>query len=364
MIKIIIIIVILILFISLILILLIKSKKLIKESGGQYVSLVNESNEILPSVSQVDFLEKPFNYYFKNAIKRLQERTILETKDEIFNVKSSHYPSFVSDANIDLLYLYYQNLIESGIGVCELNSLTYKHGNSLVSKFKPNKISVKKVMAIPKINDENIQVYIEFAYSNLNNIPLSYKKIHRTTFETLKEIIMTKADRKIFIYRFHVDNDEICKMEVKHRDKSIIIKGFKEIEDRFKTLVIPLTKKDSGCKFDEYLHFKDINGKTYDVQIEHSEALDNHKSDILTFILRITDSEDLINRYLTKLGYEMIDGKFRCKLKCEKFSGMYTGKEVQNKWLKETYYYNLNPEWFDKYILINNSKNINENQII
>lgn len=363
MIKIIIIIVILILFISLILILLIKSKKLIKESGGQYVSLVNESNEILPSVSQVDFLEKPFNYYFKNAIKRLQERTILETKDEIFNVKSSHRPSYISDANIDLLYLYYQNLIDSGVGVCELNSLTYDHENNMVSELESNNYSIKKQHKFPKINNENIQVYIEFTYLDINNIPLAYKRIHRETFETLKKIMTTKGDHKFFIYRFYIDEDEIYKEKLKHRDSNIIIKA-NNPENKFQTLVIPSTKKDSGCSFDEYLNFKGTNGKTYDVQIEHSEALDNHKSDILTFILRITDSEDLINRYLTKLGYEMIDGKFRCKLKCEKFSGIYIGTEKQNKWLKETYYYNLNPKWFDKYILTNKSKNINENQII
>lgn len=334
-----------------------------KEIGGEYLLLVNKSNEMLPSVSQVDFLEKPFNYYFKNAIKRLQERTILETKDEIFNVKSAHYPSFVSDANIDLLYLYYQNLIESGIGVCELNSLTYDHKNNLVSKFKSNKFSVKKDIQIQKINNENIQVYIEFVYSDLNNIPLTYKRIHRVTFETLEEIMRTNGNHKKFIYRFHVDEDEVYEEKVKHRDKNIIIKASNP-ENKFKTLVIPSTQKDNGCNFDEYLHFKATNGKTYDVQIEHSEALDNHKSDVLTFILRTTESEDLINKYLMELGYEMIDGKFRCKLKGEKISGIYTGTEKQNKWFKETYYYNLKPEWFDKYVLINNSKNINGNQII
>lgn len=363
MIKIIIIIVILILFISLILILLIKSKKLIKESGGQYVSLVNESNEILPSVSQVDFLEKPFNYYFKNAIKRLQERTILETKDEIFNVKSSHRPSYISDANIDLLYLYYQNLIDSGVGVCELNSLTYDHENNMVSELESNNYSIKKQHKFPKINNENIQVYIEFTYLDINNIPLAYKRIHRETFETLKKIMTTKGDHKFFIYRFYIDEDEIYKEKLKHRDSNIIIKA-NNPENKFQTLVIPSTKKDSGCSFDEYLNFKGTNGKTYDVQIEHSEALDNHKSDILTFILRTTESEKLINKYLIKLGYEMVDGKFRCKLKGEEFSGIYIGTEKQNKWLKETYYYNLNPKWFDKYILTNKSKNINENQII
>lgn len=367
MIKIIIIIVILILLISLILISLIKSKKLIKESGGQYLLLVNDSNEILPSVSQVDFLEKPFNYYFKNAIKRLQERTILETKDEIFNVKSSHRPSYISDANIDLLYLYYQNLIDSGVGVCELNSLTYDHKNNMVSELESNNYSIKKQHTFQEINKENIQVYIEFVYSNINNIPLAYKRIHRVTFETLKKIMTTKGDHKFFIYRFYIDNDEIYKEKVKHRDTNIIIKAINP-ENKFQTLVIPSTKKGSGYSFDEYLNFKGRNGKTYDVQIEHSEALDNHKSDILTFILRTTESEKLINKYLAKLGYEMVDGKFRCKLKGEKFVKMYTGTEEQNKWFKETYYYNLNPEWFDKYVLINNSinnsKNINEEEII
>lgn len=334
-----------------------------KETGGEYLSFVNESNKIVPSVSQIDFLAKPFNYYFKNAIKRLQERTILETKNATFNVDSSHRPSYISDANIDLLYLYYQNLIVSGVGVCELNSLSYKHGNNLVSEFNLNKYSIKTKSDIPKINNENIQVYIEFTYLDIINIPLAYKKIHKATFETLKEIMNLDDKHKFFIYRFYIDNDELDKEKLKHRDSNIIIKA-NNPENKFQTLVIPSTKKDSGCSFDEYLHFKDINGKTYDVQIEHSEALDNHKSDILTFILRITDSEDLINRYLTKLGYEMIDGKFRCKLKGEEFSGIYIGTEKQNKWLKETYYYNLNPKWFDKYILINKSKNINENQII
>lgn len=363
MIKIIIIIVILILFISLILILLIKSKKLIKESGGQYVSLVNGSNKILPSVSQIDFLEKPFNYYFKNAIKRLRERTILETKDEIFNVKSSHRPSYISDANIDLLYLYYQNLIDSGVGVCELNSLTYDHKNNMVSELESNNYSIKKQHTFQEINKENIQVYIEFVYSNINNIPKVYKKIHMKTFEILEDIMKTNDNYKIFIYRIHVDKDEVNREEEKFKDENIIIKVIHP-ENKFQTLIIPFTKKDSGCSFDEYLHFKATNGKTYDVQIEHSEALDNHKSDALTFILQTTDSEELINKYLMELGYEMVDGKFRCKLKGEKFVKMYTGTEEQNKWLKETYYYNLNPEWFDKYVLINKSKNINENQII
>lgn len=334
-----------------------------KETGGEYLLLVNDSNETLPSVSQVDFLEKPFNYYFKNAIKRLQERTILETKDEIFNVKSAHRPSYISDANIDLLYLYYQNLIVSGVGVCELNSLKYDYGNNLVSEFNLNKYSIKTKSDIPKINNENIQVYIEFTYLDIINIPLAYKKIHKATFETLKEIMNLDDKHRFFIYRFYIDNDELDKEKIKYKDKNIIIKA-NNPENKFKTLVIPSTKKSSGCSFDEYLHFKATNGKTYDVQIEHSEALDNHKSDILTFILRTTESEKLINKYLAKLGYEMVDGKFRCKLKGEEFSGIYIGTEKQNKWFKETYYYNLKPEWFNKYVLINNSKNINENQII
>lgn len=364
MIKIIIIIVILILFISLLLISLIKTKKLIKESGGQYVSLANGSNKILPSVSQIDFLEKPFNYYFKNAIKRLQERTILKTKDTTFNVDSSHRPSYISDANIDLLYLYYQNLIESGVSVCELNSLKYDYGKNLVSEFDLlNKPLIKKNHAFQKINNENIQVYIEFVYSNINNIPKVYKKIHMITFEILEDIMKSNDNYKKFIYRIHVDKDEVNREEEKFKDENIIIKA-SYFENKFKTLIIPFTKKDNGCSFDEYLHFKATNGKTYDVQIEHSEALDNHKSDVLTFILRTTDSEELINKYLMELGYEIVDGKFRCKLKGEKFAKMYTGTEEQNKWFKETYYYNLKPEWFNKYVLINNSKNINENQII
>lgn len=55
--------------------------------------------------------------------------------------------------------------------------------------------------------------------------------------------------------------------------------------------------------YDEYLMFKDFDENVYDVQIEHSENYDEHKYNIVEFVVRnLVDKDmDMSNVILTKL---------------------------------------------------------------
>lgn len=346
MIKIVIILVIIFLLLSLILIIKNKSSKNIKESGGEYLLLKSyrkDRKDILPSVSQIDLYSKSlFDLHLEMALKRLRERTEININDTTYKISDSHYPSYISDANIDLLYLFYTNLIKNGIGVCEYNSKSGLCGNNLISSVHSNSFEIKNnsEIKLPNLDSNNIQVYIEFVYSDLNDISEAYESIHNQTFKVLNEIINDTNNHKFYIYRFSVEYDYVCKNYSLFENNEIIIKGLgNSYAGKFKNLIIPLTLEENGCKFDEYLHFELINGKKFDIQIEHSEGLDNHKSDVLGFILRNFNDDSKINLYLEKLGYKMNNGKFDYEL-----------KGLSNQKLEKSYIYSLNPVWFNKYL--------------
>lgn len=333
------------------------SKNKIKELGGQYFQISHDKIQIIPSVSQLYLYKKSlYQYHMENAIKELKTRSQIEINNLIFNISPLHKPSYISDANIDLLYLYYKNLIKNGYGVCEYNYNQLPDQqpdcqNNLISVYENNEFSIKNKIEfkLEKINNENIQVYIEFVYSDFEDISNAYRMIHLKTNDVFDEIIKNDDQYKRYIYRFWVTENYIKPINKIYIQKDTLINSF-EIEDKkFTEIVIPNTQAISGCNFDEFLHFESNNGKIYDVQIEHSERLNNHKSDILGFILRTIKSEILINGCLENLGYTTENHKFIYKLVSENKKR----NKDKNKIIRNSFYYSLNKSWFEKYIIIN-----------
>lgn len=333
-----------------------------KESGGQYFQISYGKLKLVPSVSQLYLYNKSlYQYHLDNAVNELKNRSQIEINNLIFNISTLHRASYISDANIDLLYLYYKNLIHSGYGVCEYNFLSSSDKlpdcqNNLISVYENNEFSIKNKLdfELGKINNENIQVYIEFAYSNFNDISNAYHMIHLKTNEVFEEIIENQDNYKRFIYRFQVDDNSIKLINKIYIQSDKLINSI-QTNDKFTNIIIPETQANSGSNFDEFLHFESINGKIFDIQIEHSEGLDKHKSDILEFILRTTENETLINEILTNLGYVFENEKFKCILKSGTIK-KYIGNLNQNKIIQNSFYYSLNKTWFEKYIMINDSK--------
>lgn len=326
-----------------------------KEIGGQYLLMKSANKEIIPSVSQIDlYIKFNFDKYWNLALKRLKDRTEIKIDNEKYDIPSAHHPSYISDANIDLLYLYNQKMIKKGLAMCEFNPKTHRCGNNLVTLIENNRLLIKHPLEVEKnlnaIKKSDVRIYIEFVYSKFDNINTAYKHVHEKTFEILASILLSKTNNiknRIYIYRVYVEHDKIINSNKPLINKrQIFIESFDKhsvFPDKFNSLVIPLTKKENGCNFDEYLYFETQNGITFDVQIEHSEGLDSHKTDLLIFLLENISNIQLITSYLKLMGYTMKNEKFNYELK---------GDESKTS-LENSYAYNLKPNWFKKYIEIN-----------
>lgn len=276
---------------------------MIKLNGGEwfrYISLDDKHDIILPSVSQVVLSET------KNTLtyNELMEKTLNLIRDNLYktyNKKSYYCPAMfpqraVSDANIDMYYLSYHNLIKHGFGVCEYNWYNNEfYGNDLITVINNKNLTiVNKSNGYKDINTEkyknfNVYIYIEFCYNDESKDVIRsglYKNIHNITGNILKTLIDINRNTK--------NNDEnhyYIRITKITEDKTINKSDFEKSIDSTNNVFCFNDSKnvnkyidDEYYRADEFLVFKTIHDTNFYVVIEHNENWTTHKSNIVKFI--------------------------------------------------------------------------------
>ncbi len=216
----------------------------------------------------------------------------------------------ISDACLDLFGIAVQGLINKGFACNEC----YDNGNiesgGLYSIYDETigginmneKLWFKHIYktVIPITEPINYNVFIEFVYDSIIIKDRAYVNMHMLTNAILNQIINTKKRTPLYIFRYYVDENGY----VRTKSKITIKNGITIVDNAskyFDKIIIPSTK--GQFKRDEGLFFT-RHGKGYNVQIEHSEGLGFHKSNIVDFVVRNLDNKDQIKQILKTLGYE------------------------------------------------------------
>lgn len=176
----------------------------------------------------------------------------------------------------------------------------------------------------------NKSVFIDFIYKKAG-VNMAYKPIHQRTTEILKWIIDNSSNFDIAIVRLCVTNDGVVdaftppvisiiesedqKIRIATRDRvheeNVLGEG---IRDNFKRVRVPKTSMTSPFSYDEGLLLADPNNLRYDIQIEHSEDVGRHKSNIIEFLMRSLLRRNFKNKVSIKnyihntLNYDLEDG--------------------------------------------------------
>lgn len=175
-------------------------------------------------------------------------------------------------------------------------------------------------------NKNNVDIFIDFAYPNSISINRYFHQIHDVTRYLINKII------KITNSTIHNKNQNhyifIIGVKIKqYQDWKNIYKEIKEID--FKLLNDSKYQLHDINKYSNKINDNDLNNKSinlpksetfsmdefirlstnnsiYNIQIEHSEGLDIHKSNIIEFIMRMLyqdESNDNFNEILEFFGF-------------------------------------------------------------
>lgn len=307
-------------FIVIILILFLLHKTIPKMNGGEFTIARSKTNNevILPSLSQISIISFPTKEQFiRNTKNEIRKRMDVNYHGEEFSILNK--PKHLSDANYDLLMLFYNHNIRNGFAVCELcNKYRYdrnsniSYGNNLVTNIVNGDVTVDRIVKYDSV-EVKTYVYIEFVYSDkgFKDFMITYERIHNETEKIINDYVI--GHNGIFAFRIFVNDEGIVPYkEINIKDNIIHIYS-SVIENTFIQLIIPSTDKNNGLQYDEYLEFE-----TYSIQIEHSEGLGKHKSNILVFLLYSTKMkycQERINKCLDALGYEKDNNIYRSSIK-------------------------------------------------
>lgn len=175
-------------------------------------------------------------------------------------------------------------------------------------------------------NKNNVDVFIDFAYPNSISIEQYFHQIHEVTNILINKIIKTIESTKPNQNQNH--NIFIIGVKIKqYQDWENIYKEIKEID--FKLLNNSKYQLHDINKYSNKINDNDLNNKSinlpksetfsmdefirlstnnsiYNIQIEHSEGLDIHKSNIVEFIMRMLyqdESNEDFNEILEFFGF-------------------------------------------------------------
>lgn len=216
----------------------------------------------------------------------------------------------ISDACLDLFGIAVQGLINKGFACneCDDNGNIEKGGLYSIYDEKIEGINMNGNLWFkhiyktftPTAEPIKYNVFIEFVYDSITIKDRAYVNIHMSTNAILNQIINTKKKTHLYIFRYYVDENGY----VRTQSKITIENGITIVDNAreyFDKIIIPSTK--GQFKRDEGLFFT-RNGERYNVQIEHSEGLGAHKSNIVDFVVRNLDNKDQIKQTLKTLGYK------------------------------------------------------------
>lgn len=212
-------------------------------------------------------------------------------------------PKFVSDSLLDGLLMIQHPEIKNIFGKNEFKTFRLRTNEFRDGFFKDEKHNQpfqlqnidSEVRLIKNFNYEkrskiDINVFIEFTYPNgLKKVRVLnlYREIHEKTKEILTQIIeLSKIYNKyklMFIIRIDIENLDYLRFmtEFYPEDKLVIIHNDWRMS-RYMTLNIP---NSATFGMDEFLIIETSNDNFY-IQIEHSEDLGRHKSNLIEFVLR------------------------------------------------------------------------------
>ena len=164
-----------------------------------------------------------------------------------------------------------------------------------------------------KVNDKCIlNVFVEFVYNNLKDISIAYSTIHLTTSKVLRSIfsLFTKDHTiKLAVVRILVKDDGSIDNDIELKCENQLI--YFNNASGFNYISVPSTK--SSFEYDEYLEVQRKISEFYKIQIEHSEKLSKHKSNLVEFVLRNSNDAEFIKQVLSKFGYLLHNGKYITK---------------------------------------------------
>lgn len=352
-----------------------KSRDKIEHFDKNEQEYINSQITLLPSVSQIPLISYPKTIdeiinLGKNEIEKRSEINLYgNTFDAIRSDQLLYTAKTVSDANVDLLGCFYHDPFINGFGVCEWNNryryarASFDYGNNIPTFVRNGFVNINKdeISPLPKIDK---YIYIEFIYDEKGfyNISKAYENIHKETINILCKIMddekerilkykslpndkynekIINANQQILIYRIPVVNDEVLQYECIYFKNGISIYGNTKYNSKFVKIVIPETKAENGLSFDEYIEFSYYN-INHSIQIEHSEDFQNHKSNIVDFILYVCKHVSLIAECLNILGYS--HNQYKVK---KSANNRLTDKEV----ILKSAFYQTNPRWYNNNIL-------------
>ena len=312
-------------------------------NGGEYLKMrpitsKNNEHDITPSISQItiennwslimDALTNKINanllfssivnkaaYDFgKRALEKIgrYQYTFISASS---NQSYLYLPKHISDACLDLFGIAAQGLIDEGFAGNECDNDGHIENGELYSTYSKDfggiKYGFKHIdeWFIPKKRAINYKVFIEFVYDSIIIKDRAYVNVHMLTNAILKQIINSKDKTPFYIFRYYVDGNGYVhtkskRNQIKETDISIEISDYihenETLKSKFSTIIIPSTK--GQFKRDEGLFFT-RNSEGYDVQIEHSEGLGAHKSNIVDFVVRNISDKDKVKQVLKTLGY-------------------------------------------------------------
>ena len=203
-----------------------------------------------------------------------------------------------------------------GKDVClsSVNSFVYHHRS-----YNREPINTDTFFIIP---NDGINMFLEFVYTDINNIAHAYKLIHETTRDVILEVL-DKVNEKIknIVIRIYIEDG--------YKNNKYYIKIFKPTNYKtigttivantakaFKYIKIPKTNKN--FKYDEYLYLSNDTIKL-NVQVEHSEKMEEHKSNLVEAVLRYYSTGDFISDAINNeieeifnfFGYERINNRYK-----------------------------------------------------
>ena len=186
------------------------------------------------------------------------------------------------------------------------NIIEYKN-HSIVGA--PKYFQLFSNIVLSEFNPNNtVRVFLEFVYEKFDDNSVAYRNIHQTTENILKHICDTREkhpELQIAIIRLYVENNgNVVDFNMPDLDNTNMLL---DTGRGFQNIVIPSTKKE--FKYDEYIDATS-KGNNYHIQIEHSEGLQKHKSNLVEFILRQHKPEADTIALLNYFGYNMHDNRY------------------------------------------------------
>lgn len=224
------------------------------------------------------------NFAFKNDFKKNQNlEKFTQLKVNLKNFNLVHQDDLTNMQNIfNIKYFENKNNVDVFIDFAYPNSISierYFHQIHDVTRYLINKI-IKTIEPIKKIKEKNHYIFIiGIKINNCNDWKKIYEEIEESTFK----IRMPNGSNSN--YQLHDINDY---------SNYIVNNNYND-----KSINLPNSEKFSMDEFIRLATDKSI----YNIQIEHSEGFDNHKSNIVEFIMRMLYQDQLNNNFNEILDY-------------------------------------------------------------